>query len=622
MRALIRNPGSCLPLVMAIATVPCSTARLPICLATGGEFEPEYEKAELHGPGDTKYSRVGVKRDWRGFQEVHGRRIAVEEDAVLVLAGEGGEEPRRVSSVDGRNLRWLGAAAGIALFVAENTWADVRVGRHYLSPEIRRLDLESLSWLPSWIVAPESDTQPHDGAANGEARRVAALGSLLANDKAVVVLTYTMAEKPQWPAELRPEDAENIPAGYREWLKTAVYHEPLGYRVTCFDPKGVRPRWSKSFSCAEGLSPPAMLSADVWDGIEDQLELLTWLGGVWGEEDAVLVCAGEKQDLVCLVAGDGWERWRIPRLWEYERGYIGPSVFEYFVERFGLDYTDVGLAEETEVLVDLQEREYQHKAKQLLAKARKRFEESHEGWIAAGPVVVPGDRENHIFVAAARRRKNEKGAGHESPEQCTVYELETQFGEILGATALPRLVEGRPFQVLPGALIWSCTRGCLVRLHHYEFDFSRGFFGPGWGASNEALCRVAWYREYLMRVPPSWFWADPPHGVAAFGRNRLFRPGAAYVRNEDDKVYRFHINVVDLETGMDHDLTLAIPFRGGFPMPEHGYAKEPGRTHATQPHLLGIADLSVQGNVLRVIINRCVKDGEQAALEFDLAAPR
>jgi hypothetical protein len=32
------------------------------------------------------------------------------------------------------------------------------------------------------------------------------------------------------------------------------------------------------------------------------------------------------QDLVCLYT-DGHERWRQERVWEYERGFIGPGVF-------------------------------------------------------------------------------------------------------------------------------------------------------------------------------------------------------------------------------------------------------------------------------------------------------
>jgi hypothetical protein len=158
-------------------------------------------------------------------------------------------------------------------------------------------------------------------------------------------------------------------------------------------------------------------------------------------------------------------------------------------------------------------------------------------------------------------------------------------------------------------------------LQHSELDYSRGFAGQGAGASNDAVCRIAWYREYARRVPPCWLLADPAHAVAAFGTKWLFRPAAAYLKTKDDATYHFTINVVDLETGLDHDLLLAIPFRGDFPLPEHGFFA-PGFTHASSPHLLGISGLSVERNLLRIGMSRDEKRSGDAALEFEIGKLR
>jgi hypothetical protein len=284
---------------------------LPVCSTQGVEFTPAFEKAELHGPGDLTYQRRRVERDGHARLEVAGRRLAIEKNEVHVFTGEDREQPRRFSSIDGRHLRWLGATAGIAFFAIENTEAEIHVGQHYLPAEIRRLDLTSLAWLPSWTVAPESATPPRAGAADSEARRVAVLGRLLAAGKTTIVLTYTMAEKPQWPKELTPQDAEKMmSAEHREWFKKAVYLMPLSYQVTCFASSAEQPSWSRSFSWREKESAPAMLSAGiVWGGTDVQIELLTAVGDM-GEEAALLVCPGIKQELVCLATEDGRERWR------------------------------------------------------------------------------------------------------------------------------------------------------------------------------------------------------------------------------------------------------------------------------------------------------------------------
>src|SRR5687768_14871315 len=133
-------------LVASARRVTCSVALilLPIYVAGASEFEPEYENAELHGPGNVTYDRVRVTRHWRAFHDFSGGRLAVENDTVLVLTPEDGEEPRRIPSPDGRLLRRLGAADGIAFFVSENSEADVHAGRHYVLAEIQRLSLDSL----------------------------------------------------------------------------------------------------------------------------------------------------------------------------------------------------------------------------------------------------------------------------------------------------------------------------------------------------------------------------------------------------------------------------------------------------------------------------------------------
>src|SRR5579863_4068104 len=146
--------------------------------------------------------------------------------------------------------------------------------------------------------------------------------------------------------------------------------------------------------------------------------------------------------------------------------------------------------------------------------------------------------------------------------------------------------------------------------------FQRRIFRACGGAANDCVCRLAWYREYTMRIPSCWFWADPPYGVAGCGDKFLYRPSAAYIEKKDKPVYCFVINAVDLETGLDHDLTLSVPYRGDFPMPKVGYAAMPEWMHAEQPHLLSIRRLSVDGDMLTIVMGHPGKDADDVSLEF------
>jgi hypothetical protein len=554
-------------------------------IATGEEFQPLYDEAELRGPGNAKYERVGIEREPRRTHDAGGIKFVVVGDRIDIIADKDGEKPRQVRLTDGRKLRLLGTARHIALFAAENSDAK-EADNSYLRAEILRCDLDTASWLAGWKFE-NTDGAPPD-----------AIGAVLANDETVIALTY---DKPSGIV---------VQSGP---LRSAT---TTSYTVTCYRAREDAAKWSKTFMWQPGRFPDAMLSRESSRDIDPGIEPLSWVDDKF-QGPSILVCAGGKQDLLCLAADDGEERWRITRLWEFERGFVGPSVFEHFVDRYGIDYTDVSLAEHADVKHE-SDREQQEKARKRLAEARKKLGDEFDGTIAAGPVFVPDDFSGHIFIAAARRRKEEGWQDLGGLAQCTVYELEADTGEVIAATALPRMVTGRPFMATRGALTWSCDRGCLVRLHHSEFDFSTGFVGPGSGAVNDALCRVAWYREYTMRVPACWFWTDPPDGVAAFDEEHLYRPAAAYIENKDKPVYCFVINVVDLETGIDHDLTLSIPYRGDFPMPENGYAAFGSHTHATQPHLLSIGGLSVDGNPLRVVMQRPGRNADEAALRFAL----
>ena len=58
---------------------------------------------------------------------------------------------------------------------------------------------------------------------------------------------------------------------------------------------------------------------------------LTWL------DDRLLVCAEAMQPILCLNGDTGSEIWRLERLWEFQRGFIGPSVWSHFISRYGIE---------------------------------------------------------------------------------------------------------------------------------------------------------------------------------------------------------------------------------------------------------------------------------------------
>lgn len=586
-------------------------------IPAAGEFLARPGKATLRDAQRT-YPRLGVKADWHPSYVAGKHRYRVDGNSVVEIAEGDSSQGRCANVPSDYRLRWVGAAEGIAFLVADRDMAKLDSKDPEADRRFYRLDLDSMKWLEPFKLPQPSikrdrrNVVQFGGSASQEPRRHVLPKNLLVTPKGIFVLSEETVEHSD------------------RFLPDGTHQVPVGCHVSCYAPRGLEAKWSRGLrydNRARRVAGYVMRSYD------DFIERLTYVPSHFGD-DLILVCPGERDAVVCLAAADGKVRWRIPAIWEYERGFIGPSVLEHYIERFGLDYMTLQSAKSPVVGGDdekidskeLRERVRWHmQARRKLMAARHAFYARYQGRITAGPIVVASRDNTRIpkaYVAAVRSLKPDPGCV-EQPEHALVYEIELHADrvEFSGMTRLPRPVIGWPYRPLPGGVVLSCDRGCLVRLRPYESDFSRGFLGPG-KAADDLVLQIEWYREYLMHSPPAWFIADPPTDVAAFSKARLFRPSRAYVRATGDKVYNLQINVVDLRTGLDRDLTLSIPFEGELPLPETGlssfnWGTSSEHLYAHGPHAVWIDRLSVDGDRLAVVV---AHGSERTELTFDLSA--
>jgi hypothetical protein len=116
--------------------------------------------------------------------------------------------------------------------------------------------------------------------------------------------------------------------------KEPTRDQTVSYRIVCFQFDEMKPIWSKSFSSVEKLYRLGVFllqAARSPAKVQPDVQSLTQIG------DDILVCADPVQSILCLEGNSGKEHWRMERLWEYERGFIGPSVWRHFINRFGRD---------------------------------------------------------------------------------------------------------------------------------------------------------------------------------------------------------------------------------------------------------------------------------------------
>jgi hypothetical protein len=561
---------------------------------------------------DRAYPRVGVKPNWYPTHQAGGRRYRVDANIVTDVTAEDESTHRRANVPEEYRLCWCGAAEGVAFLIANLDPVKLDPVAPESARRLHRLDLDAMKWLDPFVL-PEPSIEKARGViyGSGEPQQYLLAEHLIVTPRGIVVLCEEMVEnRSGLDYEIRPYDS-------------------VGFHVCCYAPTDVEAKWTRALrhdNRAHHSVGYAMRSYD------DSIQQLAFVPGSHGD-DLILVCPGERDAIVCLTAVDGKVCWRVPAMWEYERGFIGPSVFEYYIERFGLDYLTVHAAERpvprgSEDDIDRKELresiQRKLKASRKLAAARKAFYARYQGRITAGPIVVPdagrGGRPV-VYVAAVRSLKPDPGSV-EQPEHAFVYEIDPRWDrvEINAMTRLPRSVVGRPLQSVPGGLVLSCDRGCMVRLRTYQPVFG-GLMGPG-RMANDLVLQIDWYREYLMPSPSAWFTARPRSGVADFSEARLFRPSVAYIRQMGDKVFHLRINVVDLRIGLDHDLALSVPFEGNLPMPDRelgsvnaGHASE--RLSTSGPHAVWIDRLIINNDRLTTVV---AHGSERTAVTFDLSA--
>jgi hypothetical protein len=251
--------------------------------------------------------------------------------------------------VDALSLKWLGADERTAYFRAY-TRGDGRGKIPAPEREVRRLDLQTGRWDASVPILGEQAAIPD---------------ACLTIGKTLVVLVKR--------------------------LKAGDFGASVeGYRLLGCDRADGHRLWDvEEPSRGEASRGGAFLLAPMDSDAED-VTPLTDFGG------KLLACAGPKEDLLCLDPANGKVEWRLDRLWEYERGYTGPSVWRHHLGRFGGDSFGFDPNDAKE--------------KTAFEAERKRFNEQHDCLILGGPAVVQvrdtfRDRtEHHFFMAVSRAR--------------------------------------------------------------------------------------------------------------------------------------------------------------------------------------------------------------------------
>jgi hypothetical protein len=531
-------------------------ALFPLVSNGDSEITPHWESATLTDHQIT-IDVERVRERWMIEHRIGEVLVRMRDSTIEAVDYESGEQLWSSEADIVGDLSYLLTHEGVLFVSAEKTYTEQNELQKYPC-DIRRLRLEDGEWLPD-VEIPLDETELE--AMN---RPVAAL----ALDDGVLFLTVTEREG--------------------EFLDT----ERLSYRLTKLNDQN-EVAWSKSFPSGGVVASPGAFILGTRGPAMDlaAIQYLTRLEG------KVLVCGGPMEDIMLINPADGSAEWTLSRIWEFEKGFIGPSTWEHFIWRFGIQDLHGYLSMTPEEVAaenaddDGQRINIEHyeQMQQVLAEARQEVE-GETANIVAGPIVVPLKDEYRsdfrLFVVTAQ---SDAPMWSNYLSECVVYEVDKR-GEPHGMLTLPSFVVGEDYHVLDESLYWRCDSGAMARLYPSSV----------FGASNRTIA-MDWNVTFLPAEREVWISKGSYYLTLDYRENyMLLIEEGGFIESRDALHLEFPISLVDLRTGTKRELIVDVPFEGRVEKPETNLSDGGDTWTAYSDYLIDLTHVEFQGDRIAV----------------------
>jgi hypothetical protein len=517
------------------ATAQGESPRLPpVRVETGGPIQPRIDEVTLELVGQGLPVRpVTASPHAVQIHRAAGLWIDIDGDTIVAFDRDRTHPTWQTKSTEGTRIHWLAADGGTGYLREYRVDDEGRFEGYATATGVRRLDLNGGQWLADLTLR----------SAEGAKGQPQQLFDFTVNDGYAVLLGV-------------------LGTGEEEFGEPVVE----AYGLTCYGQDEAEPLWSKALPATGKRPHPGvfLLAAQQPNYADASSQHMGWL------DDTILVCPEPVQSLYAVSPDSGTTIWELERIWEFQRGFIGPSVWQHFVWRLGIEDRDA------------------ERDSKLFEKAREKFDETFSCAVIGGPVVA-GDR---VFMAVARAPATAY-AGYLS--ECVVYELSAE-GEPYALAPLPQMVVGTQYVVRSNAVVWKCHNDTFVKAGGGHRDNPSFPIGPG---GPDRTAHVAWLRRLAPDEPEAWLVAGAIGNPVAFTESHAITvAGGGYVLHADDKEYLFPLVALDLDRGTEQPLLLRVPFDGQVRTAD----TDAGNLRISGPHLLGVTGLNAAGNRLAITL--------------------
>lgn len=434
--------------------------------------------------------------------------------------------------------------------------------------QVLRLRVRDGAWLDPWTFGSAELGLEDDPVVSGW------VSALLADGDSLFVLRRELDAQVEWPEDV-----------------------PSSYAVARLDPATGKPTWSRRFPCER---PPegarAGLRAPRHTGL-----LHRGVRELQVVDGRLLVCPGGVDSVRVLALDSGEQRWAMERLWEYRRSYIGPSVWEHYVGRFGM--SESFPPDNLEAVV---------------AEQRTALEKIQIGSIVAGPWPVDvhdsllrrGKEGHRLLIAVGVAPVDE---WHEYLNQCIVYEISPD-GTPISLVAIPRMISRQAPVLFDDCVVVACEGSafaCVAASEASDSELSGGFPGSG----DERVGSVRWFREERAVHTEPWLQCGPAGDPVAVSSTLCVRTdGGGRIEDAGAGEFVFPLLLLDPADGTVRKTQLRVPFEGEFALPSTNYTGR-GRTTITWgANGLALTWLEFADDRLRVTLAN--EDDQVWTLEF------
>jgi hypothetical protein len=364
------------------------------------------------------------------------------------------------------------------------------------------------------------------------------------------------------------ERSDQLVVSRNLWVKTPWEMTTSALEVSVFTQS--KTIWTRRWSCEKSIPPPgALLLGNLQPTTSIDHPIPCTPCG-----DGLLIIPGPTSALICVNANDGKDRWSIDHLWEFDRDFIGPSVWSHEVRRFGRDAREEAWRRAGTETIDVTP---QDKAKvdakipEVTADWRAAFESERIGWISGGPWLVhhPSNRGAHasdeILIAVAL-------APHHPFARNLVQSRIFDIGDNGTVTALidtPRMIDSNHTFSANGLLCFAgnpCGAGALRPLPDPGFHV----MGPG---GSDCLISLTWYREPDSAPADAWLQGTWKPAIASSSDFLLSPLDDGLVENADATEARTSFELTFVVSGDHEGLTLIHHMSGKAVAPTENFTK-------------------------------------------------